>query len=227
MSDPNVAKSVAAKMAAALVEDGMCLGLGSGSTFLLVVEELARRIRDEGLKISGVPTSSGTEKAALTAGISIVSLEDVGELDLAIDGADEIDPQKNMIKGGGAALVREKIVAAAAREMVVVVDENKLVDTLGKAFALPIEVMAFGVRQAEAAIAKTGCEPVLRRKDGEPLITDNGNYIIDCNYGGIDDPAALHDRLNALPGVLDNGLFVGMAGRILVGHQNGQEQVLP
>ena len=226
MTATNVAKSAAARMAASLVEDGMCLGLGSGSTFLLVVEELGSRIREEGLSISGVPTSSGTEQAARAVGISILSLDEASRLDIAIDGADEIDPNRNMIKGGGAALVREKIVAAAADEMVVVIDENKIVDRLGVAFPLPIEVLAFGARQAEAAIAQTGCDTALRCVDGQPVITDNGNYIIDCHYNGIDDAAALHDQLNGLPGVLDNGLFIGMAGRVLVGHQDGQGRIL-
>jgi len=226
MSDPIAAKRAAAHAAAALVEDGMRLGLGSGSTFLLVLERLAERIRDERLGVTGVPTSRATEQAALAAGIPLLSLDDCDQLDLAIDGADEIDPQRNMIKGGGAALVREKIVAAAAREMVVIVDEGKFVDQLGRAFPLPVEVLAFGVRQAEAAIAATGCEPVLRRHQGQPLITDNGNHILDCDYRGIDDPAALHDRLNSLPGVVDNGLFIGMAGRILVGNADGKARIL-
>jgi ribose 5-phosphate isomerase A len=228
MTDPNAARRAAAHAAAALVEDGMRLGLGSGSTFLLVLDRLAERVRSEGLRISGVPTSRGTADAAQQLGIPLLSLVEIDLLDLAIDGADAVDPQKNLIKGGGGAHVREKIVAAAAKELVVVVDEAKLVDVLGRTFPLPVEVLQFGWRQAERAIAATGCKTQLRQnKDGEPFISDNGNYVLDCKYEAIDDPAWLHDHLNALPGVLDNGLFVGMAGRVVVGDAQGRTRIVP
>lgn len=228
MSDPNVARRAAAVAAAELVTDGMRLGLGSGSTFLLVLERLAERMREEQLKIAGVPTSRATAEAAQAAGIPLLSLVEVDRLDLAIDGADEVDAHKNLIKGGGGAHVREKIVAAAADELIVVVDESKLVDVLGLAFPLPIEVLQFGWRQAERAIAATGCRPQLRQTPaGEPVLTDNGNYILDCKYDGIDDPAWLHDHLDSLPGVVDNGLFVGMAGRVIVGNAQGRTRIIP
>jgi ribose 5-phosphate isomerase A len=228
MTDPNVQKRAAARAAADLVRDGMRLGLGSGSTFLFVLERLSERVRGEHLRIAGVPTSQGTAAAAQKLGIPLLSLVEVEFLDLAIDGADEVDPKKNLIKGGGAAHVREKIVAAAAREFVVVVDEQKLVDVLGRRFALPIEVMPFGWQQTERAIAATGGKPTLRRlPSNEPVVTDNGNYVIDCKYDGIRDPKALHDGLNALPGVIDNGLFVGMTGRVFVGDAKGGVRVLP
>lgn len=228
MSSADVGKRAAARMAADLVQSGMRLGLGSGSTFLFVLERLAERMRTEQLEIAGVPTSKGTAEAARKYGIPLLSMTEVEQLDLAIDGADEIDPHKNMIKGGGAAHVREKIVAAAAKEMLVVVDESKLVDVLGKKFLLPVEIMQFGWRQAARAIEATGCVPQLRSvASGEPLITDNGNYILDCKYDGIPDPGRLHDLLNSLPGVLDNGLFVGMAGRIIVGERSGKVRLIP
>lgn len=228
MTDPSVAKRAAARAAADLVVDGMRLGLGSGSTFLFVLERLAERIRTEQLRVTGVPTSTGTATAAQQAGIPLLSLVEVDRLDLAIDGADEVDPQKNMIKGGGAALVREKIVAAAAKEMIVVIDEQKLVPMLGRKFLLPVEILPFGWKQTSRAVAATGCTPTLRRTPGnEPVVTDNGNHIIDCKYAGIADPRQLHDRLNALPGVVDNGLFVGMAGRVIVGDAHGRTRILP
>ncbi|MBK8099007.1 MAG: ribose-5-phosphate isomerase RpiA [Planctomycetes bacterium] len=222
MSDPAIGKRAAARAAADLVESGMRLGLGSGSTFLFALERLAERIQQDGLRIAGVATSNGTAEAARRLGVPLTTLDDVDRLDLAIDGADEIDPAKAMIKGGGAALVREKIVAASAREMVVIVDDSKCVLVLGKKFLLPVEVLPFGWQQTERKIAATGAVPTRRiGKDGKPLVTDNGNFILDCRYDGIPTPAALHDRLNAIPGVLDNGLFVGMAGRVLVGQKDG------
>jgi len=228
MTSADVGKRAAARLAADMVQSGMRLGLGSGSTFLLVLERLSERVRDEKLDIAGVPTSKGTAEAARRFGIPLLSMTEIDQLDLAIDGADEIDPKKNMIKGGGAAHVREKIVAAAAKEMLVVVDESKLVEVLGRRFLLPVEIMQFGWRQAARAIAATGCTPQLRAvASGEPLITDNGNYILDCKYDGITDPATLHDQLNALPGVLDCGLFVGMAGRVIVGERSGNARIIP
>ncbi len=224
----NAAKRAAAYAAADLVEDGMQLGLGSGSTFLLVLERLAERMKTEGLRVAGVPTSVGTANAAQQFGIPLLSLVEIDKLDLAIDGADEIDPHKHMIKGGGAALAREKIVAAAAKEMVVIVDESKLVPVLGQKFRLPVEVLTFGWKQAGRAIAKLGCEPELRRTESEDaLVTDNGNYILDCKFDGITNARKLHDQLNAIPGVVDNGLFVGMAGRVIIGSADGKVRVLP
>lgn len=228
MSSADVGKRAAARMAADFVQSGMRLGLGSGSTFLFVLERLAERIRDEQLEIAGVPTSKGTAEAARKFGIPLLSMTEIEHLDLAIDGADEVDPNKNMIKGGGAAHVREKIVAAAAKELLVVIDESKMVEVLGRAFLLPVEILRFGWRQAARAIETTGCVPQLRAvASGEPLITDNGNYILDCKYDEIPDPARLHDLLNSLPGVLDNGLFVGMAGRVIIGERSGKVRLTP
>ena len=226
MTDANVAKRAAAFAAADLVQSGMQIGLGSGSTFLFVFERLAERMRKDGLEVRGVATSSGTAAAAQQAGIPLVELDAVERLDLAIDGADEVDPRKNLIKGGGGAHVRERIVAAAAKELVVIVDDRKLVPVLGKAFLLPIEVLPFGWKHAERRIAATGCKPQLRLRDGKPFVTDNGNYVLDCKYDGIEDPAWLDEHLNALVGVVDHGLFVGMAGRVLVGDAQGKVRII-
>lgn len=227
MTDANVAKRAAAFAAADLVQSDMRIGLGSGSTFLYVIERLAERMRSQGLKVTGVPSSKATAAAATAAGIPLLSLDDVDRLDLAIDGADEVDPQKNLIKGGGGAHVRERIVAAAAKEMVVIVDDKKLVPVLGKAFLLPVEVLQFGWKQTERRLVATGCKPARRERDGAPFVSDNGNYVLDCKYDGIEDPAWLDTQLNALTGVVDHGLFVGMAGRIVVADAQGKVRVIP
>lgn len=226
MTDANVAKRAAAYAAADLVEDGMTIGLGSGSTFRFVLDRLAERIRDEGLRVRGTPTSEGTATAAEQLGIPLVSLDDVERLDLAIDGADEVDPQKNLIKGGGAAHTRERLVAATAEELVVIVGEDKLVPVLGAAFRLPVEVIPFGWTHARRRVEATGCTTELRMSAGAPLVTDNGNWILDCSYGGINEPAALADVLDATVGVVDHGLFVQMAGRVVVADAEGHVRIL-
>lgn len=228
MVDPYAAaKRSAGRAAADLVVSGSRLGLGTGSTFVHVLDRLHERMREEGLEVVGVPTSEATARRARELGIPLCDLAEVEGLDLAIDGADEVDPAKNLIKGAGGALVREKIVASAAPEMIVVVTSNKMVDHLG-AFPLPVEVLRFGWQQTGRALAGLGCEPTLRtRDDGEPYATDNANYVFDCAFGRIDDPAALEAEINLIPGVLDNGLFVGMATRILVASDDGQVTSIP
>lgn len=223
MSDPYLAsKRAAGRAAAEFVRPGMRVGLGTGSTFVFVLERLAERQRAEGLDFAGVPTSEDTARRAKELGIALVSLDDVPALDLTIDGADEIDGAKTMIKGGGGALVREKIVAAAAREMVVVVSANKVVGTLGSTFKLPIEVMPFGWRQTSARIAALGLANERRvRKDGSLYVTDNGNWILDAQLPQRSDHRELERALNAIPGVVDCGLFVGLAGRVFVGDLDG------
>jgi ribose 5-phosphate isomerase A len=226
MTDSKTGKRAAARAAADLVQDGTTIGLGSGSTFAFVIERLAERMAS-GLKVSGVPTSRTTAEAAKRAGIPLLELDAVERLDLAIDGADEVDPLKNLIKGGGGAHVRERIVAAAAKEMVVVVDDKKLVEVLGKAFLLPVEVLQFGWKHTERRIAATGCKPALRQSGDKPFVTDNGNFVLDCKFDGIEDPAWLAEHLNSLVGVVDHGLFVGMAGRVVVGDADGKVRVIP
>jgi len=227
MTDPDVAKRQSAYAAADLVKAGPTIGLGSGSPFLFVLERLAQRIRDEGLKVRGAPTSLGTAAAAKAQGIPLVSLDDIDYLDLAIDGADEVDPQKHLIKGGGAAHTRERIVAATAKELVVIVGENKMVEVLGKAFRLPVEVLPFGWTHAQRRIEATGCSTELRQRDGKPLVTDNGNWILDCTYQGIQDPTALAASLDSMVGVVDHGLFVGMTGRVVIANDAGAVRILP
>ena len=229
MSDPYAAaKRAAGRAAADLVRPGQRIGLGTGSTVVHVLDRLGERVRDEKLDFLGVPTSVDTARRSTALGIRLTTLDDVDTLDLTIDGADEIDARKNMIKGGGGALVRERIVAAAAKEMVVVVSANKVVDALGSTFLLPVEILQFGVRQTLARLARLGCEPRLRKQaDGNPFVTDNGNWIADCKFAPITDPGGLHRLINTTPGVLDSGLFVGIAGRVFVGEQDGRVRTIP
>lgn len=227
MSDPNAGKRAAAHAAADLIQDGTTVGFGTGSTFAFVLERLAARIRDEGLRVRGVATSQQTTVLAQQLGIPLAQLDDIPGLDLAIDGADEVDPHKNLIKGGGGAHLRERLVAVMAKELVVIVDDSKLVAQLGRVFLLPVEVVQFGWRQTGKRLAATGCEVVQRQKNGQPFVTDNGNFVLDCRYPGIADPAALQRTLDAMPGVVDHGLFVGMAGRIVVGDAQGRVRIIP
>jgi ribose 5-phosphate isomerase A len=221
MLDPYAAAKCAAGRAAAdLVPHGAVLGLGTGSTVAFVLERLAERAA-QGLAVRGVPTSEDTARKARALGLPLTTLDDVDGLDLTIDGADEIDASKNMIKGGGGALLREKIVAAASREMIVVVSDNKVVDRLG-AFRVPVEALAFGHRQVLRAVQRLGGRGTVRVRDGKPVVTDNGHWIVDCDFGLIADPARLERDLDAIPGVVESGLFIGMAGRVFVGDREGR-----
>lgn len=212
--------------AAEFVEDGMSVGLGTGSTAFWLVERLGERVREEGLRVRCVPTSRRTEEQARGLGLTLVSLGEAGELDLAIDGADEIGPGLALIKGGGGALLREKLVASAARRFVVIADASKKVSALGR-FPLPVEVVPFAwelTARRVAAVTKT--EAVLRRDGGgEAYVTDNGNYILDCLCGEIPDPARTERELKALVGVVESGLFVGMADHAVVSTDDGVELV--
>ncbi len=209
-------KELAAKAAADLVEDGMAIGLGTGSTAAHVAKILGERIKS-GLKIKAVPTSEDTKRLALEVGIPLISLEDEPRLAIDIDGADEVDPSLNLIKGGGGALLREKIVAAASLRFVVIVDSKKLVDKLGK-FHLPVEIVPFAFGSIKESIRELDGKPVLRkRKDGETFETDEGNWILDCDFGLISDPPALANKLSVIPGIVEHGLFIGMADSVIVG----------
>jgi ribose 5-phosphate isomerase A len=219
-ADTDREKRLAAEKSLQYVQDGMCLGLGSGSTATIMLELLGRRIRD-GLRVCGVPTSETSQRLAERAGIPLVTFEDVQRLDLTIDGADEADRDLNLIKGGGGSLLREKIVASLSRRVVIVVDSTKQVDRLG-AFPLPIEVVRFAYRPIAEALMELGAAPVLRRDSHHrPFVTDEGNYILDCAFGAIDDPAALARRLDAMPGVMEHGLFINMADTLIVGRDCG------
>jgi ribose 5-phosphate isomerase A len=222
------AKQRAGRRAVEFIEDGMTLGLGTGSTAHWVVERLGERVRDEGLRVRCVPTSRRTEEQARRLGIPLVTLGEVLELDLAIDGADEIGPHLALIKGGGGALLREKLVAAAARRFVVVADASKKVEVLGR-FALPVEVVPFAWQvTARRVSAVTKTEALLRRDErGETYVTDNGNFILDCRCGEIRDPARMERELKSLVGIVECGLFVGMADLAVVATEDDVELIEP
>jgi ribose 5-phosphate isomerase A len=195
------------------VKDGMVVGLGTGSTVYYFISKLGQLVQ-QGLSIKGVPTSKQTEKLAIELGIPLVSFNEIEQIDIAIDGADEVDPDLNLIKGGGGALLREKIIAASAKTFIVIADSHKNVDTLGS-FPLPIEVVPYGVEITLKHIRELGGSPVLRQKDGTIFLTDNGNYILDSSFQEIKHPKELEKNLNLIPGVVDNGLFVGMADAVI------------
>lgn len=206
-----------------LVEDGMTLGLGTGSTATYLLYGLAARLRDGRLRdISGVPTSARTAALARDLGIPLTTLTEHPALDLALDGADEIDPHIDVIKGLGAALLREKIVAAAARRFVIIGDSSKLVATLGDHTHVPVEVIPFGAGPCARKLALLGCVPVLRRlPNGYPLTTDEGNHILDCQFSPIADPAGLAAAISAITGVVEHGLFLGMAEAAIIAGPTG------
>ena len=224
-------KREAAAEALKFVESGMRLGLGTGSTAKIFVDLLADRMNRENLQLLCVPTSEATRLQAQSVGIPLTTLDETPELDLAIDGADEIDPKLNLIKGGGAAHLREKIVEMAANRFIVIADETKWVANLGK-FPLPLECALFGLeatrRQLERAISSAGCsgELVLRLKaSGEPLLTDGGNVILDAKLGLIPDPAQLATALDHVTGLVEHGLFIGMAERTILATSSGSRTV--
>ncbi len=222
-------KRRAAEAALAYVEGGMRLGLGSGSTANHFVRLLGRRVA-EGLDVTGVATSEKTARLAEKVGIRLTNLDATPELDLDVDGADEIGPGLTLIKGGGGALVREKIVAFAAARMIVIADAGKLVEELG-AFPLPIEVVGFGLTATALAVEQAGIELGLsvaidvRRHGGEPFVTDSGNRILDASFGRIPDPEALAGRLAEIPGIVGHGLFLGFADLALVASPDGVAEI--
>lgn len=220
-----IAKKSAGYAAAAFIQDGMIVGLGSGSTAAFFIERLIERCRN-GLKILAVATSSRSESLAREGGITIIDINTLSSIDLTVDGADEIDKNKRMIKGGGGALLREKIVASMSKEMVVVVDETKLVDRLGK-FPLPVEIVPFAYTATIHRIEQLGHSGKLRiNASGEQYMTDNGNYIYDINFKNfIADPEQLHHRLREIVGVVESGLFIHLAGRVVVGYNNGNVEI--
>lgn len=219
-------KRQAAARAVEQVRDGMKLGLGTGSTAKHFVELLGERVQ-AGLKVIGVPTSEATRADAERCGVPLTTLEEVDRLDLTVDGADEIDPNLELIKGGGGALLREKIVAAASDRMIVIADESKWVQTLGR-FPLPIEVIPFGLgatrRAIEAVFAENGVSgemDIRKAKDGHAFVTDGGHWIIDARLGRILDSPRLAASLNSIPGVVEHGLFIGLAGTVVLAGPQG------
>jgi ribose 5-phosphate isomerase A len=219
-------KRQAAARALEFVQDGMKLGLGTGSTAKHFVELLGARVRD-GLDVIGVPTSEATRADAIRCGIRLTTLDEVDRLDLAVDGADEIDPSLNLIKGGGGALLREKIVAAASDRMIVIADDSKWVETLGR-FPLPIEVIPFGLGATRRAIGKAFAEcgvsgetVVRKRQDGHVFVTDSGHWIVDAHLGRISDAPRLARSLGCIPGVVEHGLFIGLASAAMLAGAQG------
>lgn len=231
LSPADAAKRAAANRAVAYVNDGMRVGLGTGSTAAFMVRALGDRVRKEGLKIRGVPTSARTAQLAREVGIDVITLDEAQRLDLTIDGADEFDPELNLIKGGGGALLQEKIVATASDRMIVITDAAKQVDALG-AFPLPVEVIRFGCNITRAAIlrmlgqADVARRDVTLRMDGDaPYVTDEGNHILDLHLDRIGDARKMAADLNQIAGVVENGLFIGICNTVLIGHNDGQVDI--
>jgi ribose 5-phosphate isomerase A len=222
-------KQQVGKVAAERVQSGSIVGLGTGSTTAFAIQYLGERLQSGEIQnIKGIPTSFQAIVLARQYGIPLVGLDEVDHIDIAIDGADEVDPNKNLIKGGGAAHTQEKIVDSLADQFIVVVDSSKLVDKLGSTFLLPVEVLPMAVAPVMRAIAKLGGKPELRMgvKKAGPVVTDQGNLVIDVKFDQIDSPGELEKTLNNIPGVLENGLFVGVADVILVGEvKDGQASV--
>ncbi len=221
-------KERAAEEGVKLVESGMALGLGSGTTATLLVQAIGRRLREGALRnVCGVPSSSAIAAVARESGVPLVTLEERPALDLDLDGADEVDPHLNLIKGLGGALLWEKIVATASRRVVILVDDTKLVARLGQKAPLPVEVVPFGWRTHIPYIASLGGTPTLRTNpDGKPFVTDEGNYILHCRFEAIPDPAQLERQLLTRAGIVGTGLFLGVADQVIVGRPDSAE-VLP
>ncbi len=215
-------KELAARASVRFVQDGQIVGLGTGSTAAHLVRSLGEKVRD-GLKIKAIPTSSRTRELAASLGIPITNFDEYQQIDVTIDGADEIGPNLQLIKGGGGALLREKVVASASKKLVIIADSSKQVATLGR-FPLPVEVVGFAQALVAKKIQALGATVKLRQGiDGKPFVTDEGHHILDCSFGRINDPPALARMLSDMPGVMEHGLFIGMASIALVG--KGEEVV--
>ena len=214
-------KKAAAERAVEFVQSDMVVGLGTGSTAYFAIEALGNRIK-EGLEIVGVATSSSTEQLAKKFGVPLVPLDEVKLIDVTIDGADEVDPNFNLIKGMGGALLREKVVAYASLEEIIIVDDSKLVDVLGIRSPLPIEVAPFGHKLTKNALEGLGCQA--RLKGGEkPFRTDNGNLIYECKFERIEDPEFLEVEIHLVPGVVESGLFIDLATKVVIGQEGGTQ----
>lgn len=225
--DANALKRAAADEAVQLVQDGMTVGLGSGSTAELFLAALGERVRG-GLRVTGVPTSRRVASLAEAAGIRIVPLEDIGQIDLTVDGADEILlPGLELIKGRGAALLREKLVAISTDRLCIVADSSKMVSQLGELQPVPVAVVPFGWRQTAERIRALGAEPVLRQSDERPVISDDDLFILDCNFGPIPQPADLDRALKGVAGVVEHGIFIGLAAQAIVAGASGISVLQP
>ena len=218
-------KQLAADKAVSFIESGMIVGLGTGSTAYWAIERIGEKVKNKELNIRAIATSTRSEEQAISLGIPIMTFAEIDQVDITIDGADEADEQLNLIKGGGGALLREKIVASNSRSLIVIADESKLVKHLGK-FALPVEATVFGWEKTFSKLRALGCAPSLRLGNGIPYTTDNSNYIIDCAFGEIADPATLHDKINSIVGVVENGLFINLASKLVAGYANGEVKII-
>jgi len=213
-------KRLAAEKACEYIEDGMILGLGTGSTVDYALIKIGNMIKD-GLDIKGIPTSSRTKKTAIEHNIPLTTLEENPNIDLTIDGADEVDSELRLIKGGGGALTREKMIAYYSKKVIIVIDETKVVKMLGIDFSLPVEIVKFGWTATKEKLKQFDCNVELRKIMENPYITDNSNYILDCEFDRIKDPEKLEIDINSIPGVVENGLFIGLADEVIVGSKLG------
>ena len=222
------AKKRAALEAVKHVQDGFIVGLGSGTTIAHAVQEIGEKIRRENMRVLGVPTSHQILMLAVSCGIPLTTLDEHPQLDVTIDGADQVDTKLNLIKGIGGALMREKIVASAAKQLVIVVDETKIAEKLGMNHPVPIEVLPLALSLVMAKVKEMGGKPVLRQGKQKvgPVVTDNGNFILDVEFGVINNPEKLDARLKMVPGVLETGLFVGMADVVYVGGRTGVKRLV-
>ncbi len=212
-------KEMAAKSAVELVKDGQVLGLGTGSTVYYAIMEIGRRIKEEGLEVIGIPTSIATEKLASEHGIPLATLQDYSKIDLDIDGADQVDEKLDLIKGGGGAHFREKLVASCSERFVVIVDEGKLVESLN--MPVPVEVFPFAWKPISGWLEEMGGKPKLRMAGSESFVTDNKNFILDVDFGRIGDPKRLQSEINSIAGVVENGIFTGLTSEVHVGTDDG------
>jgi ribose 5-phosphate isomerase A len=217
-------KKLAAERAVDYIKEGMVVGLGTGSTSYWAIHAIAQKVH-EGLNIRAVASSKQSEELAAQLGISLISFAEIERIDITIDGADEVDNHSNLIKGGGGALLREKILASNSNEMIVIVDESKQVEHLGK-FPLPVEIVPFASNLTVNQLRNLHCEAMIRRVNGEIFVTDNGNLIVDCSFELIREPDALSKQINLIPGVVENGLFTQLASKIVVGFHNGTVKII-
>jgi ribose 5-phosphate isomerase A len=217
------AKKRAAAEAVKLVKDGFVLGLGAGTTTAYAVREIGRRIKEEHIRVLGVPSSNQTSQLARSCGIPLTTLDEHPSLDLDIDGADQIDRDLNLIKGMGGALAKEKIVASASKAFVIVADETKLTDVLGRNQPLPVEVLPFALPLVSSKMKRLGGQPVLKMSKDEsgPFVTDNGNYILNVDFGVMENPRQLSTTLKSILGVIETGLFLGMVDAVYIGTKTG------
>lgn len=224
MQQQDLAKKAAGEKATEYIKPNMTIGLGTGSTAYYAIMRIGEMVSG-GMPLKAVATSEQSEQLARKQGIPIIPFSEVEKIDLDIDGADEVDEHLRLIKGGGAALLREKIVAAASAEMIVVTDESKMVKHLGR-FPLPVEIVPFAWELTFRRLIALDAAPVLRTSNGRTVVTDNGNFILDCHYEKIKDPVALHQQLNDIPGVVENGLFLHYASRVIIGYADGSVKSL-